>query len=122
MRFLLSLILAAGLSACDSPDISDNDPISVIDGDAAPDGDGGPLSDGGPTGDGAVPDGGLSAGQLFCDRYDMVCGYGAAAQNYDDENDCLATYATLTPDRVSCVNDALDNVECSQAAGKPPCN
>lgn len=123
MRVLLSILFAAGLCACDSPDISDNDPISVTDSDAGPAADGGPDSDGGPTSDAAVPDAGeLSEGQIFCNRYDMVCGYGSAPQNFNDETDCLSTYASLTADRITCVNDALDNSECSDAAGKPPCN
>jgi hypothetical protein len=125
MRFLLSALFAValGLCACDSPDISDNDPISTTMVDASTGGgeDGG-TPDANTTDGGVLPDAMLSEGQLFCNRYDMVCGYAGGAQYFTDENDCLATYATFTADRITCVNDALDNTQCTDAAGKPPCN
>ncbi len=76
------------------------------------------------------PDASGDPGQIFCDRYDTLCGYDALDNNrYDDEATCLSDYDGFTTPQQTCVENQLDLLEsdgnlnhCRSAMGRPPCN
>jgi len=135
---VLSLFLAAALwSGCGGSDISEDPPIfdasgSVVDSapgtiDSAP----GTIDSAPGTIDSApgTPDADVNRAQVFCDRYDTLCGYDAAnANRFDDEAACLGAFDTFDATQRDCVEGQLDAFEtdgmlqhCGRAMGNGPC-
>ena len=106
-------------NGCDSPDISDYDPISVSEADAAPDGDATEEPDAPPA---------QTDADVFCARYNDLCPFGGKKTWFADEAECLTGYEGFTEEQIMCAEGQLDEREagggdnlCARAAGSGPC-